>query len=577
MATAQITGEPPHRPHFRVRDWVLALGLAIFCYATAWVHIQKTPLGKAPDEMAHLTYVAEVASGERLIPDYANSIRLPRKVQGNYLGHPPLYYTTLGLIGRAGDWDALSDYRNYRAVSAAMVALGMLFWVMTGRALGLPAAWIVVTVAACCAVPMFPYLAGSINNDNMTLLGVAIASFGLATTRHWPRLSWYLAGLGLLIALMVKATAALFVLAFFAAWGIAALRSRERGLAHRHMIVALAVVAIVAGTYYLSTLAVHGTPFPRAARIYAGRLPPENPIPFLEFAWRFVEIMVRRLPNIMSFASLKPIPPALQPWFYGMLALPVVAWALAFFDRPPAPHGRVVNAFVVALVVTVAIHIVFVWRGYLGHGLLAGIQPRYYNYALPGLFVMGFAHATASRASRALFAAFCLLVAMLLGLTPMLTAEAQLAAQAHGEMRSAKAKSPTSGPGTPVLRYPRSMSLDDVRMMPVMVASRAGHVDRIEIAGRTARIKGWAIERPAKAPAARVLVFARGRMVGTATTGRQRPDVAKALASPAAGLAGFEVVVRDIPAELTACDFEVAAEQPDGAIAMLPVTSCEAQ
>lgn len=574
MATAQIPGEPPHRFHFRLRDWVLALGLAIFCYATAWVHIQKTPLGKAPDEMAHLTYVAEIASGDRLIPDYANSIRLPRKVQGNYLGHPPLYYTTLGLLGRAMDWDAISDYRKYRAVSAAMVALGMLLWAMTARALGLPATWIVVTVAASCAVPMFPYLAGSINNDNMALLGVAVASFGLATIRHWPRLSWYVAALGLLIALLVKATAALFVLAFFAAWGIAVLRSGERRLPSRDMILALGLVCIVAGAYYVCTVLAHGTPFPRAARIYAGRLPPENPMSLLEFAWRFVQIMLRRLPSIMSFASLKPITPALLPWFYAMLAMPVVALALTLFGRRRSPHARLINAFFLALVATIVLHIVFVWRGYLGHGLLAGIQPRYYNYALPGLFVLGYAHATAYRASRALFAAFCLLVALVLGLTPMLTAQAQLAAQAHSTLPSAA--TPLASDRSGSLRYQPPAASTEFRRMPVMITSQAGRVDRIAIDGRVARIKGWAIERRTRTAAGRIFVFAGGSLVGAGTTGRQRPDVAKALASPMAGLAGFEITVRDIPAQFTACDFEIAAEQSDGRIVVLPAAACAA-
>src|SRR5690606_23832495 len=168
-----------------------------------------------PDERAHATYVNEVARDGRLVPDYEHSRILPSRIRKNYLSHPPLYYTTLGLMGRTLDWDAVDAYRGYRMLSATMVALGMFFWMLAGRGLSVPPTWLLAAAAATNAIPMFPFLAGSMNNDNMAYLGVAMAFFGLVWLRRLLALGLYFGTLGLLVGFLYQTATALVAMAFF--------------------------------------------------------------------------------------------------------------------------------------------------------------------------------------------------------------------------------------------------------------------------------------------------------------------------------------------------------------------------
>ena len=91
--------------------------MAVLVLFTAFAYVKNVPLGQPPDEWAHLSYIADVMSGAPPIPDYNNTVILNSGRQ-NYLTHPPLYYTALGLTGKWLSWEPRRDYQSYRYVSA---------------------------------------------------------------------------------------------------------------------------------------------------------------------------------------------------------------------------------------------------------------------------------------------------------------------------------------------------------------------------------------------------------------------------------------------------------------------------
>lgn len=556
-------GDSPTTPW---RDYVLALALALFTFGCAWPHLNATPLGAAPDERAHATHVHEIAVGGRLTPDYANSRILPSEARGNYLGHPPLYYSVLGLTGRVLDWgDPMDNYHRYRALSAAMVALGMLLWVLAGRAFGVPSTWLIATVAAANAIPMFPYLAGSINNDNLGYLAVAIGVYGVARLPAWPRAAYYVGGLGLLVALLTKATAALFLLAFFCCWLAPQLRRSSSPLRDRHFLAALAAVALLAAAWYVPILLEYGTLFPRSGTLYAAHPPPTDPVGPVAVAAESFRQMWSRLPQISSHASLQPLDGWLRNAVYALVLLPVLAWLMSRWRR--RTHDieveRAGTAFIAALAVTVVVHFLVVWNSYLAHGLFTGLQPRYYSYALPGLFIVGFLGHRRSRAVPVLFAVFALVAAGLLSLSPPLTAQAQL--------RQGRVPLPTPLVLSSVDEAGRAQRVYQLTFSQ----AAAGYVGQVSRKNGRVHIRGWAIDTDSRSGARRVWVLLDRRVIGTAPTGFARPDVAKALGTTDAGRAGFELFIEGVPRDVETCRLQVVAEQDNGTLIPLRYGACD--
>ncbi len=545
------------------RDFALAVVLAAFFFASAWNSLINIPLGEPPDEWAHLTYVHEIAVEGRLVPDYAGSQILTSRSSPNYLKHPPLYYSALGLAGRAFGWDPVRDYRVYRGISAAMAALGVLLWVLAGRAIGLAPLKLVVMVAALAAIPMFPFLAGSINNDNLAYLGVAMASLALTRLHQWPRAAYVLGAAGVVVTMLTKATAAVFLSMFLLAWAAGQWRHPGSVLRSRRFLAAMGSAAVLVAGYYAFTLAAYGSVLPVAGGLYEQKAPAEA-VAIGPFALEFARSMLRRLPVIMSHDSLDPLGPVLGKVFWIMLAAPLAAWLLSRRGRATSPVAPVARAFLQALAVTLLVHLVIVWDGYNNTGVAAGMQPRYYSYALPGLFMFCFAVAGRGRIASGAFLIFSLSVALLVAAAPPKTARMQ-------ESARAAAQSIVDSP----LRYAEGATAVVDAQMEV-APGRAGHLDTLAITGGTGTASGWAVDKADSSPARGVYVMIGTRLIGSAETGFARPDVARALGAPAAASAGFKFRIEGLPPGTDACDVRLAAEQSDGTLVLLPNSACPA-
>src|SRR5690242_18968034 len=83
-----------------------------------------------------------------------------------------------------------------------------------------------------------------------------------------------------------------------------------------------------------------------------------------------------------------------------MLILPLAArLANIQFASDRYRHSKA-SAFVIATAITILANVFVGLRGYRQTGLMAGIQPRYYAYCLPGIFVFLFADGMHLRRTR---------------------------------------------------------------------------------------------------------------------------------------------------------------------------------
>ena len=533
--------------------------MAVLVFFTTCAYIRNVPLGQPPDEWAQLSYIADVVSGGPPIPDYADSVLL-NSGQQNYLTHPPLYYSVLGLTGELLFWEPLRDYQSYRYASALMVAAGVFLWILIALRMGFASIQAAGLGVAILAIPMFPYLAGSVNNDNLCYLGVAIFFYGFVSLRSRVKVGAYVCALGLSVVLLTKATGAVFLLAFVGIWCGLSLGDTRALLRNRHVRGAAILAAVLCAGYFLPTWFAHHVFFPAPGAIYQERHAPANPIGFAAYLGVFGHLMLDRLPAIMAARAFFPIPSAMNPLFYLMLGAPLLAWAVYRPLSPASPNRRMADAFLLALLVTLCAHLWVAWQGYLRTGLYAGLQPRYYAYALPGIFLFTLVDGIDTWLKRGLFFVFGVAALALVAVVPP-RASLAIVSQQRGDHASH-------------LRAPKILSSHPNGLPTAATATPAGYVDDVRTNGETARLSGWAVDAVSKHPARALWVFLGGRLIGTAQPASNRPDVAAALESPQALHSGFLITVSHIPSDMSPCDLSIQAEQDNGTLATLPNSTC---
>jgi hypothetical protein len=546
------------RPLLRTRAWfdpggwpaalllAGALGLAFWLLALA--STAGTPPGTPPDEWAHITYVHETTTGPNLLPDYKQSRILHAGKTRNYLGHPPLYYSLLGVAGRAFSLDAEADYRVFRAISAGFVALGLALWLLIARLLGFKLSPATALVLSVCAVPMFPYLAGSINNDNLAYLAVAIAFLGLAGLDRWPRIAWYIGAIGLGMALLAKGTAGLFLVLVFGMWFLATVTgSSRRMLLNRHFFIAILGLTLAVGGYYAFAYLHYGAFLPTSGTLRAGMAPPAEPMAFAAFLREFVFEMARHFTMIVDHAPVAPLGTTGKWLCFASIGLQAVAFFGSISARWRGSAGRLAAIIVVASTATLAVHIAITWEAYLRLGGIYSTQPRYYFYLLPGFAVFAFASYRDNLWSVRLFRAFVVVVIVASVLIPFQTIRVERLKHAPPQV--------IEFPLVPASGLQSELELD---------RGNAGSIDRAHSVGSTIELRGWAVDIASSRSADRLDIYYGGLFVGTITPNRSRPDVAAALRDSDARNAGFEGSIEGVPPGVSPCDLQYASVQRSG-------------
>lgn len=544
----------------------LALFMLGFVVLQGVVMAQHTPLSYPPDEMPHLSYIQDSIRSPVALPNYADG-RIMGFKQSNYLAHPPLYYSALGMVGKVFALNPRSDYLMFRLISVGLVGLGLAFVILTAREMRLTQGVTALLLFACASVPMFSYVAGSVSNDTLLYTGMAMCFYALARFANAARrgpdalASLLLLG-GLLVVFLTKATGAVFMVLFLAGWALRNIRQMQPTVLLQNYWRYLAVLSVIVGGYYLYTLVQYGSVFPTAGRLY-GSNPPVQPLSLPDYAREYVGAMWRRLHGIMSHLSVTPIEERWQPAFYVMACLPIVGWLVVRFSTPLLTSNRLViryfDAMALATLGTVVVHLLFGHRAYLGNGVLSGLQPRYYMYLLPVLWFPFFVLCQPGWFKQVVTVAFAASA-----LVTFWSSSPQVLLKQHFALQE----------------LPRQLGYADrapLQSQPARLARRGsveGNVETWTLNDRELRAKGWAFDTRLGDKVQRVWVMAKEEFVGSAPVQIKRDDVAAALGTPAALHTGFAFSVRNLPADLRVCDLSLLAEFRDGSVGPLRNDHC---
>ncbi|MFT8330070.1 ArnT family glycosyltransferase [Bifidobacterium psychraerophilum] len=199
--------------------------LLVYCFAQFKVFIKY--VGGFPDELAHISYIAYLKHSPALIPDFSQmrvygvngdsgTITMSQSEGFNYLGHPPLYYQIMKIIGGFSENNGVVhfDLNSLRLKSLCIGLLGiaLIFYIGFTRLPKIPLLQLLFGLLII-SPPNMIYVMSGISNDTLALLTVSIFVFGIVRfyERRYNFLTYVLIALGIGGSLLTKLTAGVIV------------------------------------------------------------------------------------------------------------------------------------------------------------------------------------------------------------------------------------------------------------------------------------------------------------------------------------------------------------------------------
>lgn len=368
--------------------FVAAVIFALFVIA-ALVSAERKDITQGFDEVAHVSYVAEIQHTGSIWPDL-EKIRLldPRTFQftakPNYLNHPPFFYALLAFAGPALEGHpgaVLAD----RLIDIAIAACG--FAALLGLALAarLPRYEFYAYAVPLACIPVLVPIAGAVNNDNLAFLGGALTLLGAWQMLASDRGGWFaLALVGVIVAGWAKLTglaltgAMASIIMVYLIW-----RRRWRW----PWTIGVALAFLVAAAPYILLMMQYGSPAPvtvgqiamlksDAQTLGLDALPRKSFAAYLGYF--VVGFIVEWMPALSPRSVLN----------YAMLAIPVAALICALagaalslrrlWRRQETALDVVTVAGMASVAATFALHVRHSYADHLATGWLMEAYPRYY-------------------------------------------------------------------------------------------------------------------------------------------------------------------------------------------------------
>lgn len=333
------------------KRWAVALTLLVFVLATAVSIIN--PLFEAPDEYLHYRFVRDLLN-ERQLP--IQELDEPPSQSHQ----PPLYYALGALLVASVDDPEIPPLNNphwtsykpgmvhkdnkaqylpqkayqfpytgtalvmhlLRLYSAVLGALTVWVTWLIGRELWPERPWAALLTAAVVGLnPMFIYIAGAFNNDNLvTLCGTLMLWLSIRAIKHGFRWSeTILIGLVWSCALLSKLPGLFLVAPWGLALGVVSWQRRNWMLLLTRGVVITAVFASLAGWWFIRNVQIYGEPLAleRVLAVWGARAGRQ-----FRFDWLLADV-TNSWTNFWGRFGFGQI--VLHSWFYTLLTVLSVA------------------------------------------------------------------------------------------------------------------------------------------------------------------------------------------------------------------------------------------------------------
>ena len=389
-AAALAATSAPRSVPISPRSWMTATAVILLLFVvSATASALRKPVTEGFDEVAHVSYVAHLQNGGAKWPGFSqmrmmDPVTFQFDSEPNYLNHPPFYYWLMAALGP----ELLQHPESLtadRLLNVALVTVGLAVLLVLARRMKLDQTEFYAFAAMIAATPVLASLAGSVNNDNLGVLGGAFAILGLYAYVASSSRAWLIVACGgLLAASAAKLTGLLLVGTMLAA--VTALLAMRRKMSVADMAIVVTALALAASPYLVFVIQ-YGSPAPNTAgqsallangAAIAGWA--DRPrMDFPTYALFFMKMFLREWMPVLKPRS--PLQLALLVLPAAVVLISVAGWIVStrsLFTREARPADFIIVGGMTALAVTLAIHIGFSYERHLQTGWMMDAYPRYY-------------------------------------------------------------------------------------------------------------------------------------------------------------------------------------------------------
>ncbi|MCD8075641.1 MAG: DUF2142 domain-containing protein [Lachnospiraceae bacterium] len=386
----------------------------LFLYSLFQMSYYENYVGRTPDEMQHISYIAYLEETDVLIPDFTEMISgtLFSEISAkedvwkidwtneevNYLGHPPLYYQIMRLANaihfESDGTVCVVNIARLRRFSMGIAALALLLIFYIGftrldpRRPCLHLLYAMITTS----VPMMLYGAAGISNDTLALLTVTVYFLGILRfveqKRDWK--TYLLIAVGVTASLLTKTTAGLMTaLASVLVIVSSLIREKSWKRLFRKSFFLTLPVYLPAVLYFLYIYKIYGTFQPSLANFVSEEYY-QNSSFYVQEEERAVMTLYQYFlyykkeffgswSGIASHIALYKPTRLYSPDRIALLSvwvLPAVSVIFSFWKRDRV--GRACSGLYIAALLVAALQFVSAAGGFYSRGYLGGFQSRYY-------------------------------------------------------------------------------------------------------------------------------------------------------------------------------------------------------
>lgn len=410
--------------------YVTAAALSLFMMIFTWKNLF---LGTY-DEMAHLSYLADVTENPSIIPDYENQVLLANDYENvpeegvfttaltqntgmfvgkktdtvSFLGHPPLYYQVLKCtnsvkIDKSGaETKVYANLNRLRVANIVLVMSGLLIYMYIGFT-RIDKKYPVVHLLYAFTIALFPMLYGcapTINNDNIAIIITGIFTLGIIRFIEDKRncLTYSLIAIGIVTASMTKVTVcAMLVICALIFVVASVIREKDWKKVFNKSFMITAPIYLVAAVFYGFFFMKYGKiqvslrdlvsdeVFTQYALVYVE--PSERlHLSFREFIEYFLNNFLKQWSSGITFRISKE-----EGFFrFSRIAFnllwfsPIVAFSMnKGLSENEKRMSSFYKAFSVSLIITVILQVMRGFNDFYFISGHAGVQSRYYICVMP--------------------------------------------------------------------------------------------------------------------------------------------------------------------------------------------------
>lgn len=355
------------------------------------------------DELAHVSYVAYLEANDEIYPEFRNMTLLSNcDLNGkestctfnetlNWLGHPPLYYEVMRLMGGVScDGDVITvDMHQLRTNThiLACIALGLAFFIGYKKIKRIVPT--LVYAVMLVSVPMFSVVSAGLNNDTMSYICVLIYALGIMRFSEGKRdFGTYtliaagitMSGLTKLTTLIIIVVSALIVV------GVTIFKEKSAKCIFNKKFIISLVFYIPVIIYYIMMLKNYGSvQFTATKYGYPAVFVPEDQRGIHGIFHYFIEYVNMYLItwcNVSSHYTVVKTQYLLSVENIGLMIMVVSPFVLFLFNRKNK-NKLLFNSVFIGYVITMAINFVTCYSAYTSRGYFGGMHSRYYYCLLP--------------------------------------------------------------------------------------------------------------------------------------------------------------------------------------------------